>query len=38
MRSAPDIQEIDINPVVVYPEGQGALALDALIVTRNLAA
>jgi len=38
MRSVPDIQEIDINPVVVYPEGQGALALDALIVTRNLAA
>ena len=34
LRSAPAIQEIDINPVVVYPEGQGAVALDALIVTR----
>ena len=30
----PDIQEIDINPVAVYPQGQGAIALDALIVTR----
>lgn len=27
----PEITEIDINPVVMYPEGQGALALDALI-------
>jgi acyl-CoA synthetase (NDP forming) len=27
------IEEVDINPVVVYPAGQGALALDALIVT-----
>jgi len=27
----PEISEIDINPVVLYPEGQGALALDALI-------
>lgn len=33
MRSAPAIKEIDINPVVVYPAGQGALALDALIAT-----
>jgi acyl-CoA synthetase (NDP forming) len=32
MRSNPSIKEADINPVVVYPEGQGALALDALIV------
>jgi acyl-CoA synthetase (NDP forming) len=32
MLSNPAIQEVDINPVVVYPEGQGALALDALIV------
>ncbi len=33
VRSYPAIQEIDINPVVVYPEGMGAVALDALIVT-----
>jgi acyl-CoA synthetase (NDP forming) len=33
LRSAPSINEIDINPVVVYPARQGALALDALIAT-----
>ena len=33
MRSVPAIKEIDINPVAVYPAGQGALALDALIAT-----
>jgi acetate---CoA ligase (ADP-forming) len=33
MNSVPEIKEIDINPVMVYPEGQGVLALDALIVT-----
>jgi acyl-CoA synthetase (NDP forming) len=27
----PRISEIDINPLVVYPRGQGAVALDALI-------
>ena len=31
MSSNPEIRELDINPVVLYPEGQGALALDALI-------
>jgi acyl-CoA synthetase (NDP forming) len=30
--ACPAIREIDINPVVVYPEGKGAIALDALIV------
>jgi acyl-CoA synthetase (NDP forming) len=27
----PSIREIDLNPVVVYPEGEGAVALDALM-------
>lgn len=27
----PSIREIDLNPVVVYPAGQGAVALDALM-------
>lgn len=27
----PSIREIDLNPVVVYPEGRGAIALDALM-------
>jgi len=27
----PTIREIDINPVIVYPEGQGVVALDALM-------
>ena len=28
----PRLREIDLNPVVAYPAGQGVLALDALIV------
>jgi len=32
IRSYPEIEEIDINPVIVYPRGTGAVALDALIV------
>jgi len=35
MRSFPAIKEIDINPVAVFPAGQGALALDALIATET---
>jgi acetate---CoA ligase (ADP-forming) len=30
-----DIAEMDLNPVVVLPAGQGAFAVDALLVTRN---
>jgi hypothetical protein len=29
----PQVKEVDINPIVVYEKGQGAVALDALIVT-----
>jgi acyl-CoA synthetase (NDP forming) len=32
LERSPDIAELEINPLVVCPEGQGALALDALIV------
>jgi acyl-CoA synthetase (NDP forming) len=35
MRTAPDVIEIDLNPVAVYPQGQGACVLDALIVVRE---
>ena len=31
MLSASNIMEIDINPLIVYPRGRGAVALDALI-------
>jgi len=31
MRSNLDILEVDINPLVIYPNGSGAVALDALI-------
>ena len=32
---SPRITEVDLNPVIVYPEGEGAVALDALIVTSD---
>lgn len=35
MASAPQITEIDINPLVVLPRGEGAVALDALIVVSD---
>ncbi|WP_066799599.1 acetate--CoA ligase family protein [Sphingomonas soli] len=31
LAGTPAIREIDLNPVVVYPKGQGVVALDALI-------
>ncbi|MDF0541059.1 acetate--CoA ligase family protein [Sphingobium sp. H39-3-25] len=31
--SEPAIREIDLNPVIVYPRGQGVIALDALMLT-----
>lgn len=33
MLAEPAIREIDLNPVIVYPAGQGAIALDALMLT-----
>lgn len=33
--SNPNIHEIELNPVIVHPRTQGALALDALIVVRE---
>lgn len=31
LAGTPSIREIDLNPLLVYPEGEGVLALDALI-------
>jgi acyl-CoA synthetase (NDP forming) len=33
MHSLPEVSEIDVNPLMIHAEGQGATALDALIVT-----
>ena len=32
MQGLPELIEIDVNPLTVLPEGQGAVALDALMV------
>ncbi len=31
----PEIAELDINPLIVYPRGQGAVAIDMRLVLRN---
>jgi hypothetical protein len=36
MRTTPGIVEIDVNPLMVHAKGQGATALDALIVAREV--
>jgi hypothetical protein len=33
MQTMPEVTEIDVNPLMVHANGQGATALDALIVT-----
>ena len=32
--SDPQIEEIEINPLIAYPDGAGVVALDALLITR----
>ena len=32
LRAEPAIREVDLNPLIVYPNGEGAMALDALLV------
>jgi hypothetical protein len=34
MQAVPDIAEIDVNPLMVHAKGDGATALDALILVR----
>lgn len=34
LAGTPSIREIDLNPVVVYPKGEGVVALDALILAQ----
>ncbi|AJP74642.1 CoA-binding protein [Sphingomonas hengshuiensis] len=33
LTGTPGIREVDLNPVIVYPQGMGAIALDALMQT-----
>jgi len=34
MQTVPELTEVDVNPLMVHAKGQGATALDALIVVR----
>ena len=35
LSAEPALAEIDLNPVILHPKGQGAVALDALILTQS---
>ena len=35
MQTTPGIVEVDVNPLMVHAKGQGATALDALIVAAS---
>ena len=35
MATAPEIEEIDLNPVFVHAEGEGLTAVDALVITAS---
>ncbi|NIR16709.1 MAG: hypothetical protein GWN86_23425 [Desulfobacterales bacterium] len=35
MVDLPLIKEIDVNPVIVYAEGEGALAVDARVIIEH---
>jgi acyl-CoA synthetase (NDP forming) len=33
----PEISELDINPLIVYPHGKGAVVADCRIILRSMA-
>jgi hypothetical protein len=35
MAGNPAIREIDLNPVIIHPEGEGVVALDALMLVEG---
>ncbi len=35
LRAEPSIREVDLNPVILHPKGQGVVALDALMVVEG---
>ena len=37
MLATPDLEEIDVNPLIVYAAGEGVIAVDALLVGRTFA-
>jgi hypothetical protein len=35
LRAEPAIREVDLNPVILHPKGQGVVALDALMLVEG---